>query len=154
MKLESLIDLELTLVLDDVADRDALLRRLAEHLAARIEDIDAGRLHQALVDRERQAPTSTPEGVAFPHALYEGAGETCVVLARVPGGVDFGHPDHPPSDLIFAMVGPSDAAWQHVSILARLARICHSPGALDAMRKARDAQSLFECLQAEDARHG
>jgi len=154
MKLESLIDPELTLVLDDVEDRDSLLSTLAERLAAHIEDIDAKRLQQALIQREEQGPTSTPEGVAFPHAMYEGAGDTFVAVARVPGGVDFGHADHPPSDLVFAMVGPADSAWQHVSILARLARICHAPGAIDALRQCAESKSLFECLQAEDARHG
>ncbi len=154
MKLESLIDAELTLVVDDATDRDDLLKRLAEHLAARIADLDAGSLHRALIQREQQGPTSTPEGVAFPHAMYEGAGDSCVAVARVRGGVDFGHPDHPASDLVFVMVGPAGSAWQHVSILARLARICHSPGALDGLRQAPDAASLYEALKAEDARHG
>jgi mannitol/fructose-specific phosphotransferase system IIA component (Ntr-type) len=154
MKLQSLIDPELALLLDDVSDRDALLGRLAEHIADHLADIDAGRLHRALIEREQKGPTSTPEGVAFPHAMYEGAGENLVAVARVPGGVDFGHADHPSSDLIFALVGPTDAAWQHVSILARLARICHSPGALDALRQATDAKTLYEILESEDARHG
>jgi len=154
MKLESLIDPDLALVLDDVSDRDELLGRLSEHIADHITDIDAGRLHQALIEREQKGPTSTPEGVAFPHAMYEGPGENLVAAAKVPGGVDFGHADHPPSDLIFALVGPTDAAWQHVSILARLARICHSQGALEALRQATDAKSLYEVLESEDARHG
>ncbi len=154
MKLETLIDPELAMILDDVSERDVLLGTLAEHIARRIEDIDAGQLQKALIEREVRGPTSTPEGVAFPHAMYDGAGDSLVAVARVKGGVDFGHADHPPSDVIFAMVGPADSAWQHVSILARLARICHSPGALDAMRQATDARTLFDALQAEDARHG
>jgi mannitol/fructose-specific phosphotransferase system IIA component (Ntr-type) len=75
-------------------------------------------------------------------------------VARVKGGVSFGHDKHPPADVIFTLVGPPESAWQHVSILARLARICHRPGALACLRGASDADSLYQCLVAEDERHG
>jgi len=154
MRLEPLIKPELTFVLDGIGGRDELLGKLADSIASASENIDGAALEAALTAREEQAPTSTPEGVAFPHAMYDGATESFVAVARVNGGVKFGHKDHPPADLVFVLVGPPDSAWQHVSILARLARICHAPNALSCIRGAGDAQSLYDCLCAEDARHG
>lgn len=154
MKLSTLIKPELTVVLPAVADRSELLGKLADTIAQQVQGIDAASLKAALNAREEQGPTSTPEGVAFPHAMYDGVDETHVLAALVAGGVDFGHAKHPPSDIIFALVGPPDSAWQHVSILARLARICHRRGALDLLRKSADGQALFDHLCAEDARHG
>jgi len=138
----------------EVHSRDELLGKLADHIATTQSSIEATALEAALTEREEQGPTSTPEGVAFPHAMYDGAAETLVAVAHVPGGVDFGKEGHPPCDIIFVIVGPPDSAWQHVSILARLARICHEPSALRCLRGARDGQSLFHCLREEDARHG
>lgn len=154
MKLTPLIKPELALVLEGVKSRDDLLGKLADHIASVKPHIDATGLEAALAAREEQAPTSTPEGVAFPHAMYEGAEETFVVVAHVSGGVDFGKKGHPPSDIVFTLVGPPASAWQHVSVLARLARICHSPGALMCLRGATDPQALYQCLADEDARHG
>lgn len=154
MRLEPLIKPELTFVLDGVKGRDELLGNLADSIAAASDNIDGAALEAALTAREEQAPTSTPEGVAFPHAMYDGAEETFVAAALVKGGVRFGHKNHPPVDVVFVLVGPPDSAWQHVSILARLARICHAPNALSCIRGAGDAQSLYDCLCAEDARHG
>lgn len=154
MKLESLIEPGLTIVLDSVGSRDELLGKLSDLIADRVEGIDAAALEAALTAREEQAPTSTPEGVAFPHAMYDGAPRTLVATAAVKRGVSFGHADHPPCDLVFVLVGAPDSAWQHVSVLARLARICHAPGALKCLRGAADGAALYDCLSAEDARHG
>jgi len=154
MRLEPLIKPELTFVLDGIKGRDELLGKLADSIASAADSIDGAALEAALTAREEQAPTSTPEGVAFPHAMYDGAEDTFVATALLRDGVSFGHKSHPPVDVVFVLVGPPDSAWQHVSILARLARICHAPNALGCIRGAADAQALYECLCAEDARHG
>lgn len=153
MKLSPLIKPQLALVLERVSSRDELLGKLADHIAEAEPEIDATALEAALAEREAQGPTSTPEGVAFPHAMYAGAEQTLVAVALVKGGVDFGHADHPPCDIIFTLVGPPDSAWEHVSILARLARICHAPGALKCLRGATTSEALHACLTQEDQRH-
>jgi len=51
------------------------------------------------------------------------------------------------------LVGPSERAWEHVRLLARLARVCTAPGALDRLRSADNADDLFNKLIAEDQRH-
>lgn len=153
MKLSPLIRPELALVLEGVSSRDALLGKLADHIATVEPEIEATALEAALAEREAQGPTSTPEGVAFPHAMYAGAERTLMAAARVKGGVDFGRKDHPPCDIIFALVGPPESAWEHVSILARLARICHTPGALRCLRGAGTPEALYGCLTEEDERH-
>lgn len=154
MKLEPLIQPELMLVLDGVSSRDELLGKLSDHVASTISEIDAAALESALAARESHMPTSTPEGVAFPHAMYDGAPKTFVATVVLRKGVNFGSDKHPDSDVVFALVGAPESAWQHVSLLARLARICHAPGALKSLRAAADAEDLYQRLLAEDARHG
>jgi len=153
MKLSPLTKPELAIVLEGVSSRDELLGKLADHISDVEPEIDAAALEAALAEREAQGPTSTPEGVAFPHAMYDGAERTLVAVALAKGGVDFGQKQHPPSDIIFTLVGPPDSAWEHVSILARLARICHAPGALMCLRGADTPEALHACLAQEDDRH-
>jgi len=153
MRLEYLLDSKRTLVLDGVTERDELLRELSA-AAAGAAGLDAGEVERALREREKQAPTSTPEGVAFPHALIEGVGETILVAARAPSGVSMGAPDQPPADIFFCMVGAAEKPWEHVRLLARLARIARGEGALDRIRGAGTPEALHEALVAEDRSHG
>lgn len=155
MKLKPLLRTDLAMVLPAPDSRDALLAELSRRIAEALDEVDAEALRAALVAREEKGPTSTPEGVAFPHAMLEQVSETLVAAAVLDAGVDFQHGEHPPSNVVFVIVGPSESAWQHVSILARLARICHTPGTLRTIRNCRDSDgaTLYDVLCAEDARH-
>ncbi|MCA9310903.1 MAG: PTS sugar transporter subunit IIA, partial [Phycisphaerales bacterium] len=99
-------------------------------------------------------PTSTPEGVAFPHAMLPAIKKTIIIPAILRPPVDFGVRSHPAASLIFCMFGDSNEPFSHVRLLARLARIAHSPGALDRLRAATDAADLYSILVAEDRAHG
>ena len=151
MKLETYLDPSRTRVLDGIADADALLTVLAETASG--VGIDPAALLEALRERERAAPTSTPEGVAFPHALLAGLDGTVVVAVKVNGGVMMGKADHPPSDVVFCMVGSAEKPWDHVRLLARLARLARGPGALDRIRAASNDRELYDTLVSEDRAH-
>lgn len=151
MKLETYLSPSRTRVLDGIADADALLAVLAETASG--EGVDREALLAALRERESAAATSTPEGVAFPHALMAGLDHTIVVAVRVAGGVMMGKADHPPSDVIFCMVGSAEKPWDHVRLLARLARLARGPGALDRIRAASSDQELYDTLVSEDRSH-
>ncbi len=154
MRLESFIHADRVLVLENATDRDEVLRLLAAAASPAIGDVDEEQLLEALQERESQMATSTPEAVGFPHALLPEIDSTIVVVALLRKGVDFGSPNHPPVTLIFGMFGSSEKPWEHVRLLARLARIARAPGALDKLRAAADARALFEALVEEDRSHG
>ncbi|MFG0273820.1 MAG: PTS sugar transporter subunit IIA [Phycisphaerales bacterium] len=154
MQLEGYLDQARTLVLSGVADRDELLRRLAEASQPALPGRTVEELVAALQERETSMPTSTPEGVGFPHAMLPGLEETVVTPARLIPGVAMGAPDHPPVDIVFCMFGSSDRAWDHVRLLARLARIARGPGALEHLRGAKTSEAFFTALVEEDRSHG
>ena len=153
MKLETYVTQELTWLLDETASCRDLLADLAGRIARSIGGVEPDPLLQALIDREKQHSTGTPEGVAFPHAMIEGLSDTYVAAALVRKGVSFDATDGERCDVVFVLVGPPDAAWVHVSVLARLARICHGPGALDRLRAAPDSAAFHNRLIEEDRRH-
>ena len=154
MRIEPLLEPERVVVLTDLSDRDGVLRGLARVAAGGVAERDEDELFQALLEREERYPTSTPEGVAFPHAMLDGISSTVLVAAAVRPAVDFRPGEHPPVDLAFAMIGSASEPFQHVQLLARLARVCRGVGALDKFRAAKDAESLLRALVEEDRAHG
>ena len=154
MRIEHLLKPERVVVLSDLSGRDAVLERLARTAAQAMQGREERELFSALHERENKFPTSTPEGVAFPHAMLDGISETVLVTAAVRPAVDFRPGEHPPIDLAFAMIGSVAEPFQHVQLLARLARVCRGPGALDRFRSAGDAEALYEAVLAEDRAHG
>jgi len=153
MKLSDHIRSELVWVVDSPGSRDALLHELSQRVAGVVDTIEAQPLYDALLEREAKGPTATPEGVALPHAMMEDVDDNFIAVALVKGGCEFQSQRVKKIDLVFMLVGPKEKAWQHIRVLARLARICHDPGGLKRLRGAKDGADLFKRLQAEDARH-
>lgn len=141
------------MLLADLADRAALFRAVAEAAAGRLSNEGADRLFAVLEEREQRYPTSTPEGVAFPHAMVAEIEQTLVLPVLAKPAVSFGVAGHPPSDVVFAIFGAESKPFQHVQLLARLARIVRTSGALDRLRGAGSGVDLVERLIAEDRTH-
>ena len=143
------------LVLDPTPDVDAILIRAADiaakAMAASGGTVSADALLESLRARESQRSTGTAEGVAFPHALIPGLPRSLVVVIHARGAVPF---DAHRCDLIFAMFGDADHPWEHVRLLARLARLTATPEARDRLRAASDDEALLAAIQAEDEAHG
>ena len=154
MRIEPLLSPERVVMLSDLSERDDVLRRLAQVASTGLPGRSDEELFEALHERERRYPTSTPEGIAFPHAMLEGIDATVLVAACVRPAVDFRPNEHPPVDLAFAMIGSSSEPFQHVQLLARLARVCRGQGALEKFRGVTDAAALLEALIEEDRAHG
>lgn len=153
MKLSEYIKQELVWVVDDPTSRDLILDDISKRIHTVYESINPDELYKALLDREAKGPTAVPEGVAFPHALVENAPECFVAAVVNKGGVDFQSNHCDKVHVIFVLVGNVQSGWQHVRLLARLARICHTPGAVNRLTGAADPQNLYDILLEEDNRH-
>ena len=143
------------LILDPASDANGVLAKAADIAAAAMAQsgasISGGTLLEALQAREAQRSTGTPEGVAFPHALLAGLPRSLVVVIRTKNAVPF---DGQRCDLIFAMFGDAEQPWDHVRLLARLARLTATPEARDRLRSAQTDDALRTAIQAEDDAHG
>lgn len=154
MRLEPILKPDLTFFIEGAADRDAVLKRLASAAASHAPDHAEDAILKALLAREAQTPTATPEGVAFPHAMLPDVDETLLLVARIKPAVSFGGNDIPAPDLVFCMIGSTGKPWEHVRLLARLARVARGAGALERFRSAENGAALYEALIEEDRAHG
>ena len=81
-------------------------------------------------------------------AMVGGLSASKVVVIRLETPIDFG-PGRP-CDLVFAMFGDTARPWEHVRLLARLARITGRESARASLRAATSATELHEIVKKED----
>lgn len=154
MQLEPILQTELAQIIEGAGDLNDLLGRLADIAAGHAPELTRDSVFSALAAREEQTPTATGEGVAFPHAMMPGVNRTLLIVARLKPAVSFGRRDLPAPDILFCMIGSLEKPWEHVRLLARLARIAHAPGALERLRGANTPAELHERMVMEDRAYG
>lgn len=140
-------------VLPDLGGRSApeVLAELCRPVATQ-HGLDATRLLQALLDREKLGSTSVGEGVAIPHGRLAGLPSLTAVLGRAPGGVEFRSVDGKPVRLFLALFAPENAAGLYVKVLARVSRLFRSPAFREAILAAPDAAAMLRLVEEEDGR--
>lgn len=117
-------------------DKAAVIRALAERVAARGRATDAGALFDAAWAREETDETGLPGGIAIPHAKTAAVTIPSLAFARLTPGVDFGAEDGP-ADLVFLIAAPADAAEAHLAVLSKLARNLMQDDFTSALRAAK-----------------
>ncbi|MBI2361688.1 MAG: PTS sugar transporter subunit IIA [Deltaproteobacteria bacterium] len=131
-------------------NKHAVLREMAEWMAARMESMKADGLFQVLLDREKISSTAIGEGVAIPHGKIAGVERISGAFARSSGGVDFDSLDGGLTHLFFVLVAPEDSAADHLKALARISRLLKDPAFRARLMAGKTAQEIFATILEED----
>jgi mannitol/fructose-specific phosphotransferase system IIA component (Ntr-type) len=115
------------------ASREEALLGMTEQLAAAGFIHDAGVVRDALLERERIAPTGLAPGVAVPHCRSEMVERLVVLIALLATPVLFDPPDGPPVERILLVVAPQGAATQYLEALGKISRLVRDRKALEAL---------------------
>lgn len=147
--IDSLITTDLVALDLGTADRRSTIEALADLLAASGRLTDRDGFVEAVWAREQETGgTGMESGIAIPHAKHAGVTEPSVVVARVPGGVDFGAEDAP-ADLIFLIAAPAGADDVHITVLSKLARRLVHESFRTALRQAPSAEAVVSILKEQ-----
>ena len=128
------------------ADKSAVVRRLAELVAAAGRATSADGLHADAMAREGQAPTGLPGGLAIPHCRSAAVTEASLGFARLDRKVDFGAPDGP-ADIVFLIAAPAEGDADHLTLLTALARALVRPEFVASLRSATSAEEIVALVQ-------
>ena len=132
-----------------VSDRRSAIEALADRLVAAGRLTDRNGFVEAVWAREQETGgTGMESGIAIPHAKHAGVTQPSVVVARVPGGVDFGAEDAP-ADLIFLIAAPAGADDVHVTLLSKLARRLVHQSFRTALREAPSPEAIVTILKEQ-----
>jgi mannitol/fructose-specific phosphotransferase system IIA component (Ntr-type) len=154
MRIEPLLGEPNCLILRGVRDRTAVLTRIASAAAGVLGGTSEAEILAGLEARERATPTSTPEGVAFPHTLVPDRTEIALIVAVVDPPVPWIESEPSPTSLVLCLVGSADQPFAHVRLLARLARVVRAESARSRLIASPDAASLLARMIEEDRSHG
>ena len=141
-------------VVDNLAGTSAaaVLAELSRPLAAS-HKVDAQRLLETLLEREKLGSTGIGDGVAIPHGKVPGLPVLMASFGRSKAGVDFKAIDGKPTYLFFTLFAPENSAGAHLKALARISRIFKNPAFRDSIMKARDAAEVYRLIETEDAKY-
>ncbi len=136
------------------ADKEGVLRELAEHLCDQRPDLQAAAtdVFDALLRREHLGSTGIGDGVAIPHAKVGGLDQLIGCFGRASHGVPFGAIDLLPVRLIFVLLVPENSAGAHLKALARISRLLKKRAFRDQLMQLPDPPTLYRAFVEEDAR--
>ena len=130
-----------------------VLGELATFLAEKESGIDAQTLKRVLEEREQLASTAIGDGIAIPHGKLDTLGRLVGALGRSVSGLSFDSIDGKPTHIVFMLVAPSNSAGVHLKALARLSRLFRDPGFRQRLIDAPDGPSMYQTIEAEDAKY-
>lgn len=134
-------------------DKPGVLTELCNGLARVHVGLDADRLRETLLEREKLGSTGIGEGVAIPHGKLSGIPGLIGAFARKKGGVDFASIDGKPTYLFFVLFAPENSAGIHLKALARISRLFRQPQLRKSILEAPNAQAIYRLIADEDAKY-
>jgi PTS system nitrogen regulatory IIA component len=133
--------------------KEAVLRELAEHLAAAYPEINASHLIEVLWERERLGSTAIGDGIAIPHGKLPALRSVIAAFGRHRAGVDFQSLDGNPTKIFFLLVAPEDSVGQHLKALARVSRLLKDTSFRQRLISAEGRHELYACIREEDEKY-
>ena len=119
---------------------------LTGKLVAQHTNLDADAIYDSLIAREKLGSTGFGHGIAIPHCRLPGCNKAVGALLQLDSKIDFDALDGEPVDLIFILLVPEEATEEHLQILKMLAERLDQPTLRAALRKAANAEELYQVM--------
>lgn len=128
--------------------KHSVLKELAR-IGAKTLGLEAGMIHDALLEREDSTTIGLGRGIAIPHATIEGIDAPIGFFARLRPAVDFGAVDGIPADLVVMILAPESDPQMLLRALSCTARRLREGDIAARLRSARDAEALYAVLASD-----
>ena len=114
--------------------------------AAGLEEERASIL-EAVQQRESVLSTGIGQGVALPHAKFNGLKDIAVAAGVSRAPIDYGSLDGGPAQLFFMIIGPDSKAVAHVRVLSRISRLLRNRSVRERLLASTDALHFLETIE-------
>lgn len=119
-----------------------------------IDKKNKNKIFDVIMAREQLGSTAIGQGVAIPHAKFEGVDKLTAALGISKRGVDFDSLDGEPAYIFFLLIAPADSAGPHLKALARISRLLKDKFFRDSLRAAENTKAILKLIASEDERIG
>ena len=153
MKIAEFLREDLTLPVLAKGDKAGALAELCGAISRVHPALDAAKLVETLLEREKLGSTGIGEGVAIPHGKLAGVPGLLAAFGRSVTGVDFQSIDGKPTHLVFVLFAPENSAGVHLKALARISRLFRNPAFRRSILEAAGAHAVYQLIADEDAKY-
>ncbi len=119
-----------------------------------VENKNKGKIFDVIIAREELGSTAIGQGVAIPHAKFDGVNKLVASLGISKGGVEFDSLDGEPAHIFFLLIAPADSAGPHLKALARISRLLKDKFFRDSLKSADSTKAVLKLIALEDERIG
>ncbi len=126
---------------------------LIEKLAARIErerGLDAGRIVDAVLEREKYGTTGIGNGVAIPHGRIRGIKDIVLLVATTENPVEYGSVDGEGVRLVFMLIVPEGNNLLYLKLLSQISIICNDKSIRSELISAESTEDLIRIIEELD----
>lgn len=136
----------------EAPDRETVINRMIDGLAAGGYVSDRELYHAAVEERESKGSTGIGFGVAIPHGKSEGVATPCIAFARLKTPVEWKSFDGAPVTAVFMIGVPAqNAGNDHLRILIAISKQLMHEEFRDALAKAQTPEEILTVLQSIEA---
>ncbi len=127
-------------------DRDTVLAQLITLLHSNIGGFNQQEALQAIIEREKVAPTVISKGIALPHARIEPMDKPVVAIGTSLEGIDFETADGDIVNVIILVLTPKSDPSAYLKLVATLSKELSEPAAPKRLASCETPKEVIEVL--------
>lgn len=135
----------------EASTKQEAISEMVSMLSANGELLDAGKVLEAVMERESTRTTGIGNGLAIPHGKCTGVDKLVAAIGRMKDPIDFQAIDGRPVTLIWLLASPPDKTGPHISALAQISRLMTNAQLRNAILQAPTADDVFELIKKQEA---
>lgn len=144
--LKDLLRPDVVLILEEKT-RDAVLKKMVEHLQIRGEINQTDQFYNAVLARESLASTGIGMGIALPHAKQKHFKHFVISFAALSHPVDWNSIDQSPVRAVFLIGGPEEQQKEYLKLLSEITQCLKDEEKrkkLFTLKSSQDIVNFFE----------
>ena len=129
-------------------------KQLLEHISANagsLTGVSARAIFDALIQSERLGSTAIGGCMAISHAVFAGLTQSVVIITTLERAVAFDAHDKKPVDIICTILGPDQAACDHLKLVSIVTKYLADGTICEAIRSAKSASDIRHCFDQHHA---
>ena len=127
------------------------IKELVDLLASNGDVTDAGKVLDAVLEREATRTTGIGNGLAIPHGKCVGTTHLVMAVGKAATPIDFQAIDGRPVTWIWLLSSPPDKTGPHIHALARISRLMTIDKFRQALANAQSPQEVFDIIIQQES---